>query len=70
MEVKGMTYQEAMGELEHITHRLTDESMPLDEMVELYEKGMALARLCKDMLEEYEGRIEKASAMLTKDTED
>ena len=44
--------------------------MPLDEMVELYEKGMSLARLCKDMLEEYEGRIEKASATMTEDTED
>ncbi len=70
MEGKGPTYEEAMGELEQITHRLTDESMPLDEMVELYEKGMELARLCKNMLEEYEGRIEKASAALTKDTED
>ena len=43
-----MTYEDAMSELEHITRRLTDESMPLDEMVELYEKGMSLARLCKD----------------------
>jgi exodeoxyribonuclease VII small subunit len=70
VESKRMTYEDAMSELEHITRRLTDESMPLDEMVELYEKGMSLARLCKDMLEEYEGRIEKASATMTEDTED
>lgn len=44
-----MTYEDAMSELEHITRRLTDESMPLDEMVELYEKGCRLpgcARIC------------------------
>lgn len=54
------TFEEAAAELQSIVDRLNSGSVPLDEMVALYEKGAKLSEYCTALLKEYDGRIEKA----------
>ncbi|QYO65800.1 exodeoxyribonuclease VII small subunit [Leptolyngbya sp. 7M] len=57
------TFEQALDELESIVKRLEEGDMPLEESLELFERGVRLSRDCRDRLEKAERRIE----MLTKD---
>lgn len=52
-------FEDYMAELDDITKRLTQEKLPMDTMVELYERGMGTAKKCMDMLKSYSGRVEE-----------
>ena len=54
------TFEQAAAELESIVEKLNSGSVMLDEMIVLYERGVALSDYCSAMLKEYDGRIEKA----------
>ena len=56
------TFEEAAAELQTIVDKLNSGSAQLDEMIALYERGVALANHCTALLKEYDGRIEKAAA--------
>ena len=59
--IEEMTFEQAAAELDSIVEQLNSGSVQLDEMIALYEKGVALSNLCMKMLKEYDGRIEKAA---------
>jgi len=51
-------FEQAFAELEQIVKRLESEELPLDESLELFEKGISLSRFCNQKLEEIEKKIE------------
>jgi len=51
-------FEQAFAELEQIVKRLESEELPLDESLELFEKGISLSRFCNQKLEEVEKKIE------------
>jgi exodeoxyribonuclease VII small subunit len=53
------TFEEAQRELEQIVHRLESGDAPLDEALRLWERGEQLYRLCRDRLDQAEGKIEQ-----------
>jgi exodeoxyribonuclease VII small subunit len=58
-DVKKLTFERAMEELETIVKRLEDGKVPLEESVAIYERGEALKRRCEDVLRQAEARVDK-----------
>ena len=54
---KELTFEQAKAELEAIVEKLGGGSLPLDEMVKLYEQGAELSAYCKNLLDAYEERL-------------
>ncbi|NCB31805.1 MAG: exodeoxyribonuclease VII small subunit [Clostridia bacterium] len=54
---KALTFEQAKAELDTVVERLSVGSLPLDEMVKLYEHGSALSAYCKKMLDAYDARL-------------
>lgn len=52
-----MKFEEAMKKLEEIVERLEGGNMPLEESVEMFEKGIELSKYCSKKLDEVERRI-------------
>ena len=55
---KSSEFERAFQELEEIVKRLESEELPLDESLQLFEKGIRLSRFCNQKLEEVEKKIE------------
>lgn len=51
------SYEKKMEELKAIVAKLEDGSAPLDEMIELYERGVSLVKECEKILEEAEMKV-------------
>jgi exodeoxyribonuclease VII small subunit len=49
-------FEDQLAKLEDIVARLEDESVGLEEALGLFENGMALARRCRERLEEVQQR--------------
>jgi exodeoxyribonuclease VII small subunit len=60
-DIDKMTFEEAIKELTSIVGKIEQGQIPLQDSLEQYEKGMALIKHCKDILEKAEKRIEKIS---------
>ncbi len=60
-EVTGLKYEEAYAKLEEVVEKMSSASVPLDELITLYEEGMQLAEHCGKLLKGYEARLEKVS---------
>ena len=58
-DVKALTFERAIEELETIVKRLEDGKVPLEESVAIYERGEALKRRCEELLKQAEARVEK-----------
>jgi exodeoxyribonuclease VII small subunit len=58
-EVKGLSFERAIEELESIVKRLEEGKVPLEESVLIYERGEALKRRCEELLRQAEARVEK-----------
>jgi exodeoxyribonuclease VII small subunit len=52
------TFEASLAELEVIVGQLEEGDMPLDESLELFEKGVKLSRDCRNRLTNAERRIE------------
>lgn len=52
------TFEESLDQLESIVRKLEDGEMPLEESLELFERGVKLSRECRDRLTKAERRIE------------
>lgn len=52
------TFEQALGSLEAIVEAMEHEHLPLEELVEHYEKGSALLTRCESILQSARGRIE------------
>jgi exodeoxyribonuclease VII small subunit len=57
--VEDLTYEEAFGELEALVAALEGDSRPLDESMQMYERGQALAKRCAQLLESAELRVKQ-----------
>lgn len=58
-DVKKLTFESAIEELESIVKRLEDGKVPLEESVTIYERGEALKRRCDELLRQAEARVDK-----------
>jgi len=58
-DVKRLTFERAIEELESIVKRLEEGKVPLEESVAIYERGEALKRRCEEVLRQAEARVDK-----------
>ena len=58
-EIKTLSFERAIEELETIVKRLEEGKVPLEESVAIYERGEALKRRCEELLRQAEARVEK-----------
>jgi len=58
-DVKRLSFERAIEELESIVKRLEDGKVPLEESVAIYERGEALKRRCDELLRQAEARVDK-----------
>ena len=65
MSEEKASFEESLAELEKIVTQLEEGDLPLEESLELFEKGVTLSRACQQKLEQAERKIE----MLVKDSE-
>ncbi len=54
-----LSFEEAISQLEAVVTRLEEGGLPLEEALQLFEKGVALSRRCYSLLEKAQGRIEE-----------
>lgn len=61
--VEGLTYEEALAELEEIVSALEGDASqnPLEEAIKLFERGQALAARCSVLLEEAELKVKQVA---------
>jgi exodeoxyribonuclease VII small subunit len=57
--VTGATFEQLQAELEQIVGRLERGDVPVDEALELWQRGEELLRLCRERLTNAEGRVEE-----------
>ncbi len=57
--VEELAYEEAMAELEKIVSTLEGEQKSLDQAMQLFERGQALAARCNALLEDAQLKIQK-----------
>ena len=58
-DIKKLTFERAIEELESIVKRLEEGKVPLEESVAIYERGEELKKHCERLLGEAEARVEK-----------
>ncbi|GJE62672.1 exodeoxyribonuclease VII small subunit [Methylobacterium trifolii] len=58
-QIGEMPFEKALEQLEEIVRRLERGDVPLDESVEIYERGEALKRHCEALLKKAEVRIQR-----------
>ncbi len=58
-DVKQLSFERAIEELETIVKRLEEGKVPLEESVAIYERGELLKRRCEELLRQAEARVEK-----------
>jgi exodeoxyribonuclease VII small subunit len=57
--VTGATFEQLQAELEQIVGRLERGDVPVDEALQLWQRGEELLRLCRERLATAEGRVEE-----------
>lgn len=60
--VSELSYEQAFSMLESIVDRMSEGSVPLDELMKLYEYGMKLGEHCEKLLAGYEAKMERISS--------
>jgi exodeoxyribonuclease VII small subunit len=65
-DIDKMSFEEAIKELTNIVGKIEQGQIPLQDSLEQYEKGMALIKQCRTILQKAEERIEK----ITKEQEE
>jgi exodeoxyribonuclease VII small subunit len=60
-KVEELSYEAAFSELETIVAALEGESRPLDESINLYERGQALSKHCAALLAKAELKVRQLS---------
>lgn len=58
-DVKTLSFEKALAELEQIVQKLEGGNVPLEESVAIYERGEALKNRCSELLRQAEARVEK-----------
>jgi len=60
-DIEKMNFEQAIQQLKGIVDRIEQGEIPLQDSLEQYEKGMALIKHCRGILQKAEKRIEKIS---------
>ena len=58
-KIDQLSFEDALGELETIVKSLESGSIPLEQSIAAYERGMGLKQLCERKLSEARLRVEK-----------
>jgi len=58
-DIDKLSFEEAIKELTNIVGKIEQGQIPLQDSLEQYEKGMALIKQCRTILQKAEERIEK-----------
>ncbi len=58
-EIVGLSFEEALAELEIIVRRLEDGKARLDEAIDAYSRGMLLKLHCETKLAEAQARVDR-----------
>lgn len=58
-DISGLTFEQALAELEKIVSELESGQAPLERSIEIYERGAALRAHCEKRLEAARLRVEK-----------
>lgn len=53
------SFEEAMAELEGIVKRLEENDVPLEEAIDLFQKGVTLSKLCHTKLQKVEDQLDQ-----------
>ncbi|WP_461023443.1 exodeoxyribonuclease VII small subunit [Thalassiella azotivora] len=61
-DLEGLTYEQARDELVQVVQRLETGGVALEETLELWERGEALARRCRRWLDGARARLDAAVA--------
>ncbi|CAM3589582.1 exodeoxyribonuclease VII small subunit [Marinicrinis lubricantis] len=57
-ENNSLSFEQAIQELEQIVRQLETGDVPLEEAIDLFQKGMKLSQICSGKLEQAERKIE------------
>ncbi len=60
-DIKDMSFEQALKELEGIVERLEKGDVELEHSIEIYERGEALKLHCDGLLRKAEAKVEKIS---------
>jgi exodeoxyribonuclease VII small subunit len=60
--VTELSFEQLQAELEQVVGRLERGDVPVDEALQLWQRGEELLRLCRARLESAEGRVEELSS--------
>jgi len=58
-DISKMSFEDAIKELTSIVSKIEQGQIPLQDSLEQYERGMALIKHCRGILQQAEKRIEK-----------
>jgi exodeoxyribonuclease VII small subunit len=58
-DIKDLSFEKALKELEGIVERLEKGAVELEESINIYERGEALKEHCDRLLKQAEARVEK-----------
>ena len=61
-DISQMSFEDALRALEDVVRRLETGEVPLDESIDLYERGERLRKHCQARLDAAQARIEKIVA--------
>ena len=61
-DLSQMSFEQALKALEEVVRRLETGEVPLEESIDLYERGEQLRKLCQARLDTAQARIEKIVA--------
>ena len=61
-DISQMTFEDALKALEDVVRKLETGEVPLDQSIELYERGEKLRKHCQARLDAAQARIEKIVA--------
>jgi exodeoxyribonuclease VII small subunit len=69
-DISKLSFEEAIKELTNIVGKIEQGKIPLQDSLQQYEKGMALIKHCRGILQKAEQRIEKISVSEAKSQEE
>lgn len=70
MSKEQQSFEEMMKELESIVQKLDNETVSLEESLDLYQRGMKLSSACDKTLKDAENKVNQLIKEETKDEDD
>ena len=59
MDIKSLSFEQAMAELDAVVAKLESGAAPLEQSIELYTRGTELKARCEALLKDAQAKIEK-----------